>query len=414
MIHLLAAGAAAHYQLITAASGGPYFDTLDGAAYIEDIDRSNSANRVALCDSPYFWFRFEAPEGFNTLMVGGTVPVIERFWDTRVAVAVIGPGLGMDDIALLPSAIAEQIPDGMGAVAVPGVPDTSTCDWMEDPLSTGELFGYSPYISSYGGSDAPFAYWADWPEPRCFYHEEWGGSDMWLVQDKLVALASTGEHYLVFWAPGDQLLGAPSKTAKFGVVFGDVGQSEAFHGTPNDAGDCSLPAADFYENACRMEAEIGVSCTPFYGVPIPNLYSCVPLEEMSTQSESEGWCNTLCHNDGTCLPVADLTCPSDECAESCSYSVCGVEDDAMMRGPLGPGCPAGCTADRRRDRRLLFGSMPHDQCPAECVGDFAHDHDGHDGQDVHDGHDGHDDGHADDSGDSGCAANDYACIYGRR
>ena len=52
---------------------------------------------------------------------------------------------------------------------------------------TGELTGgVSPYISSMGGDDAPFAAWADWPSPRCFYHEEWGGADMWIVQDQCV------------------------------------------------------------------------------------------------------------------------------------------------------------------------------------------------------------------------------------
>ena len=70
-------------------------------------------------------------------MIGGTVPVIERFWNTRVAAAVIGPGLSTDDISLLPTEISDQIPSGMGAVAVPGIPDQETCHFLEDPLSTG-------------------------------------------------------------------------------------------------------------------------------------------------------------------------------------------------------------------------------------------------------------------------------------
>lgn len=137
---LLVHSAEAHYPLVNAASGGPMFYDIDTAVEVSKIDRSQATNRVALCSHPYFWFKFEntgtLPE--STLMIGGTVPVIERFWDTRVAAAVIGPGLGMDDIASLPADIVNQIPEGMGAVAVPGVPDQSTCDWMEDPLSTGK------------------------------------------------------------------------------------------------------------------------------------------------------------------------------------------------------------------------------------------------------------------------------------
>ena len=44
-----------------------------------------------------------APPNYK-LMVGGVVPVIERFWDTRVAAAVIGPGLTGGEAAKLPKA----------------------------------------------------------------------------------------------------------------------------------------------------------------------------------------------------------------------------------------------------------------------------------------------------------------------
>ena len=50
---------------------------------------------------------------------------------------------------------------------------------------------------------------------------------------------------------GDEALGPPTTTAKFGVVFGDVGQSENFDGDSEVAGDCSQPSNDFYENDCH-------------------------------------------------------------------------------------------------------------------------------------------------------------------
>ena len=223
----------------------------------------------------YLWVKFERPADFQPLMVGGTVPVIERFYDVRVAVAVIGTGLPLDgpnSLASLPAAVRSQVPDGMGAVAVPAVPDQSLCtSFTDDPLSKGDPTpvsnpapsersiwhhvvttrkvawvpvlhlciapvkedpsppqltlrppahtiapntrlhptppyqttsrypsgempfqgGVPPYSPSTGSADdAPFAAYHDWPGPRCFFHEEWGGSDMWVVQDRGLVLAT--------------------------------------------------------------------------------------------------------------------------------------------------------------------------------------------------------------------------------
>ena len=64
---------------------------------------------TAFCEYPYIWFKFEKPDDFDKLMLGGTVPVIERFFDTRIAAAVIGPGLATDDTSKLPAAIVAQV-----------------------------------------------------------------------------------------------------------------------------------------------------------------------------------------------------------------------------------------------------------------------------------------------------------------
>ena len=65
------------------------------------------------------------------------------------------------------------------------------------------------------------------------------------TQDELVQLhsASVHTHYLVFWSPGDQLLGPPTHTAKFGAVFGDRGQSEEFSGATGERDDGSVGIA---------------------------------------------------------------------------------------------------------------------------------------------------------------------------
>ena len=113
--------ARAHFPLATAASAGPYFATRDTALEASDVTRSQSTSRIATCgaqhirglksesdclslssdcmhipwrslrcarvhrlaDHPYMWVKVNVPAGFNTLMVGGTVPVIERFQDVR-------------------------------------------------------------------------------------------------------------------------------------------------------------------------------------------------------------------------------------------------------------------------------------------------------------------------------------------
>ena len=112
--------------MINAATAGPKYSNLTTALLAQDINRSQSLNFVATCTYPYLWVKFDRPDGFNPLMVGGTVPVIERFWDVRVAAAVIGYGLPQDAVARLPDAISEQVPPGMGAVVVPGVPGESS------------------------------------------------------------------------------------------------------------------------------------------------------------------------------------------------------------------------------------------------------------------------------------------------
>jgi len=256
---------------------------------------------------------------------------------------------------------------------VPAVPDQSTCDaFTDDPLSKGELTdGVPPYKPSMGSSgDAPFTGYHDWGEPRCFFHEEWGGADMWIVQDELVPLMDTtpnSQHYIVFWAPSDQLLGPPLHTAKWGAVFGDVGQSEEFSGTTIDAGECALPATDFYENECKNgfgnhpAVHVGAfgrrmtshdrklmhnwpECEPFIGVPIPNRYECASAPATVTN------CASICHNHGASCPAGASKCgtiaEATECAETCSWQTCGTDGVTMAanfaQGPAGVGCPDHC------------------------------------------------------------------------
>jgi len=296
-------------------------------------------------------------------MVGGTVPVLERFWNTRVAAAVIGPALPTDGISRLPKDIADQIPAGMGAIAIPGVPDQTDCSFVEDALSMGQIIGGGPTAGqpqvpakppyrAFTEENAPFARSFKWPTKRCAYHEEWQGSDFWLVLDKVVQLIEGGVHYLVYWSPGDQLLGQPDHTSKYGIVFGDYGQSESFTGAAADLGPCALSHAEFYEMDCHKRGHapefimqipamfrpdttmFEKNCEPFYGVPMPNLYSCSSTDAM------EEHCNTLCPNKGDCSPAGSANvCDHQagfDCPRSCAWLSCG--GSAAHRGEVGPGC----------------------------------------------------------------------------
>ena len=313
MLGFLASAPISHFPLATGASFGARFSTLETALHVEDITRSQSTSRIAFCDTPYFWFKFTPPQGFTRIMVGGTVPVIERFEKTRVAVALIGPGLPTASLATLPPDVVSQVPAGMGALTVPGRPEQSRCDWMEDPLSR------SAY-SSRPGTAARVAAYTSWPTNRCHYFESWGKKDMWVVQDKLLDLQRSGTtHYLVYWAPGDQLLGPASSPAKFGVVMGNEGQREAFHGGQADAGSCSQDGDQFYE----------LSGNP--AVPVP--YSC----NSSFAGVAECGEASMCGGTTPCGAAVQSTAQSSSQAATPSVA---------------PSQPAGCTGGPMRLRRL--------------------------------------------------------------
>ena len=88
--------AQAHVPLLKGASSGPNFGSLATALNTTQVgvltgDLNGTAffaNRVSFCAWPYFWLSFAAPTTNYTLMVGGSVPVIERFQQIRVAAAL--------------------------------------------------------------------------------------------------------------------------------------------------------------------------------------------------------------------------------------------------------------------------------------------------------------------------------------
>lgn len=433
-------GCNAHFPLVDNASGGDVFDKWDSALEATDITRSQFLSRVALCGHLYLWIKFSRPGNFDTLMIGGIVPVIERFKDIRVAAAVFGRGLpgsgatqdeidtfcdsspvgrlcmGYDDLPDDLKNAHSEIQTSMGVndlgvIAVPGVEDQSNCNFGEDPLTL--AVSDSMYVESSGGDDIEFATYYDWGgETHCFYHEEFSGSDMWVVQDKLIKLAGEGDHYIVFWSPDDNKLGEPLKPAKFGAVFGDEGQSEDFNGDTVLAGECSLPAQDFYEQDCHgyekpfipsilesiynvflPESFItnffylpwgGAPCIPSYAASIPNVYTC-------GADEPEISCTGLCHNHGFCPADAGLNndisydiseCSSNTdangypmCGETCAREVCldPTGENATIFGPIGPACVDEC-----RNECLLFGALFCEKVcgmpSPECVGEYEMEH----------------------------------------
>ena len=120
----------------------------------------------------------------------------------------------------------------------------------------------------------------------------------------------------MYWAPGDQLLGAPSFTAKFGVVMGDEGQREAFHGSRADAGPCAQSGSEFYEKASAPQ--------------VPSLYSC------NSSYAGEAACDesSVCTRPATpCSAPAPSSAPSAPQAVAPSASCVGAGGRRQLGHP---------------------------------------------------------------------------------
>ena len=157
------------------------------------LAKSFAVNRIATCDTPIFWLKFDAPSsslGFP-LYVGAGIPRLARLADTRIAAVVVGPGMPeFTEAASVPAEVAVEVAgSGMGAAFYPSAVDQTTCD----------------YMATFNGVDMVMKNATSTVLGRCNFYEDYGQSNSWPSLDLLLNAtnaAPTGSwdtYYAGFW-----------------------------------------------------------------------------------------------------------------------------------------------------------------------------------------------------------------------
>jgi hypothetical protein len=97
----------AHRPLLNGrTSTGTEFNTKETALEFPWVEKSFAFNRVATCDAPFLWVKFDVPCDNFQLYIGAGIPRLARFADTRVGALL----LGANGAAVDPSPSAEKAP----------------------------------------------------------------------------------------------------------------------------------------------------------------------------------------------------------------------------------------------------------------------------------------------------------------
>lgn len=122
--------------------------------------------------------KLEADAGQRLSFTAG-LPVIDRFANVRMVVAVIGPGLpALSDTAQIPSAVRNAIPSGEGAVLFESPEDQSTCNHV----MSNEMQSSSEVKNN-----------------RCHFHEEYGDTHSWTLIDNNVTAVNKGTYHMAVY-----------------------------------------------------------------------------------------------------------------------------------------------------------------------------------------------------------------------
>jgi len=188
-------------------SCGAEYDTPDKAYYLPDISESWYLRRIATCDKPVFWQRFDSREHSplrNVLYIGGTTPLIKRYADTfKLNIALFGATLPSQ--SLLPKGALSGIVlndklKGLGATVLTGAPASyESCDFVDNVVMKQYV---KPMSHNLTGQ----------PANRCtehhFYAKEEGKpmylryerywTTYWIFNEEF-ALPAPGEYYVASW-----------------------------------------------------------------------------------------------------------------------------------------------------------------------------------------------------------------------
>lgn len=158
----------AHRSLPSGITCGSQFSSADTALVIPNSEISWANYGIYTCEHPVMWYEVQSDEQ-QQLKFTVTVPVIDRFENARMSVAIIGPGLeALQDDDSLPDSVKQYAIDmGMGAMIYNSPQDQSSCDHLTSPEMISEVTV---------------------KDRRCHFYEPFGGSNLWVILDDIITL----------------------------------------------------------------------------------------------------------------------------------------------------------------------------------------------------------------------------------
>jgi hypothetical protein len=129
-----------------------------------------------------FWLEAEAEDANQTFAFTVTVPVLDRFEDVRISVAIIGQSLpALQDNVVVPDDVRGFIDEtGDGVVLFDSPQDQSTCSHLEEVMNEASSI----------------------VDDRCHFYEPFGGSNSWVVLDREYNMPEPGMYKFAVFVEG--------------------------------------------------------------------------------------------------------------------------------------------------------------------------------------------------------------------
>jgi len=169
----------AHRTIPNGMTCGPQFGSPNTPLVIPNAAISWASYSIHSCDDPIQWYEADVSAG-QPLYFTVTIPEIERFADTRMAVVFLGPGLEdlSSDVGIPDSIVDYATANGMGGALFKSPEDQSTCG----------------HLTSQTMIDAVTV-----KDSRCHFYEPFGGSNLWVVMDEELIAPEAGTYKIAVY-----------------------------------------------------------------------------------------------------------------------------------------------------------------------------------------------------------------------
>jgi len=272
----------AHRAVPNGITCGPQFSSPDTPLIIPNPRISWANYGIYTCEHPVTWFEATA-DANQELEFTITVPEIDRFVDTRMAIVVIGPGLPQltpeANPDVLDSIIQYASDSGLGGEVYTSPSNQSTCD----------------HLISSNMIDATTV-----KNEHCHFYEPFSSSNMWVVLDELLAAPESGTYMIAVYEQNGSTAKASFACCAFPEDFltaYDIPESTC----PACGTDSSNPAwSSLYYEHKTME--------DYGGFPV--LEDCKASADVSTEYPSGDMCPSP--------DVTDDDVQQERCALGCS------------------------------------------------------------------------------------------------